>query len=191
MPQSTLLRATVTEQTRWYLEHIVQENKGIILSMDAFSPRREMKPFTSYAKCSVGTILAGQNLKSGSSGKLQALLQPIKDLGFPGDLDNVQLVQMILNFTGADALGIECDDLVLDPGFVRLMLPNDGWFKLALAVPWNCDLPLAVFAVIFFLLFPLRLLLVCLFCMSCASRCPDGSLSRHKYLLQRFCKQVL
>ncbi|MGG1880372.1 hypothetical protein [Paenibacillus cisolokensis] len=49
----------------------------------AFNPRKEMKRCTSFGKSFSGTILAAQNLKSGSAEELKKLIAPIIELGFP------------------------------------------------------------------------------------------------------------
>jgi len=79
----TLLRASVTEQIRLELEHVVKENKGIMLSMDGVQPEKGNETLYVVREVFSGTILAAQNLKSGSASELKTLLQPIKDLGFP------------------------------------------------------------------------------------------------------------
>uniref|UniRef100_UPI001D134FC1 transposase n=1 Tax=Cohnella sp. REN36 TaxID=2887347 RepID=UPI001D134FC1 len=79
----TLLRASVTEQIRLELERVVQQNRGIMLSMDGVQPEKGNETLYVVREVFSGTILAAQNLKSGSSSELQALLQPVKDLGFP------------------------------------------------------------------------------------------------------------
>lgn len=79
----TLLRASVTDHTRFELERVVEENKGIMLSMDGVQPEKGNETLYVVREVFSGTILAAQNLKSGSASELMALLQPVKDLGFP------------------------------------------------------------------------------------------------------------
>jgi len=79
----TLLRASITEQIRSELERVVKENKGIMLSMDGVQPEKGNETLYVVREVFSGTILAAQNLKSGSASELKTLLQPIKDLGFP------------------------------------------------------------------------------------------------------------
>lgn len=79
----TLLRASVTAHVRQSLEQVVQENKGIMLSMDGVQPEKGSEILYVVREVFSGTILAARNLKSGSTAELQTLLKPVKDLGFP------------------------------------------------------------------------------------------------------------
>lgn len=78
-----LLRASVTEHTRLKLEKVVQENKGIMISMDGVQPEKGNETLYVVREVFSGTILAAKNLKSGSASELMTLLQPVKDLDFP------------------------------------------------------------------------------------------------------------
>lgn len=78
-----LLRASVTDHTRIQLEKVVQENKGIMLSMDGVQPEKGNETLYVVREVFSGTILAAKNLKSGSASELMALLQPVKDMNFP------------------------------------------------------------------------------------------------------------
>ncbi|MFC0331590.1 hypothetical protein ACFOLF_12860 [Paenibacillus sepulcri] len=61
----------------------MKENKGIMLSMDGVQPEKGNETLYVVREVFSGTMLAAQNLKSGSASELQALLQPVKDLEFP------------------------------------------------------------------------------------------------------------
>ncbi|MNB97899.1 hypothetical protein D3C75_451370 [compost metagenome] len=79
----TLLRASVTDHLRENLKEVVREHGGLLLSMDGIQPEKGNETLYVVREGFSGSILAAQNLKSGSAEELKQLLRPIEALGFP------------------------------------------------------------------------------------------------------------
>jgi len=79
----TLLRASVTDHVKKLLEQVVQDHGGIMISMDGVQPEKGNETLYVIREIFSGTILAAQNLKSGSAEELKKLITPIIKLGFP------------------------------------------------------------------------------------------------------------
>jgi hypothetical protein len=79
----TLLRASVTDHVKEVLKQVVQDNGGIMISMDGIQPEKGNETLYVIREIFSGTILAAQNLKSGSAEELKKLIMPVIGLGFP------------------------------------------------------------------------------------------------------------
>ncbi|MEK4286656.1 transposase [Paenibacillus sp. FSL P4-0502] len=79
----TLLRASVTDHLRKTLVEVVREHGGLLLSMDGVQPEKGNETLYVVREAFSGSILAAQNLKSGSAEELKRLLKPVEELGFP------------------------------------------------------------------------------------------------------------
>ncbi|AIQ61761.1 transposase [Paenibacillus stellifer] len=79
----TLLRASVTDHLRENLKEVVREHGGLLLSMDGIQPEKGNETLYVVREGFSGSILAAQNLKSGSAEELKQLLRPVEALGFP------------------------------------------------------------------------------------------------------------
>ncbi|MCE3199497.1 hypothetical protein [Paenibacillus sonchi] len=79
----TLLRSSVTDHLRETLAEVVQEHGVLLLSMDGVQPEKGNETLYVVREGFSGSILAAQNLKSGSEEELKRLLEPVEQLGFP------------------------------------------------------------------------------------------------------------
>lgn len=78
-----LLRASVTEHVKQTLKLIAEEHGGIMISMDGVQPEKGNETLYVIREVFSGTILAAQNLKSGSAEELKKLILPVIEFGFP------------------------------------------------------------------------------------------------------------
>jgi hypothetical protein len=78
-----LLRASVTDHIKRTLKHVAEEHGGIMISMDGVQPEKGNETLYVIREVFSGTILAAQNLKSGSAAELKKLILPVIELGFP------------------------------------------------------------------------------------------------------------
>ncbi|MEC0173233.1 hypothetical protein [Paenibacillus graminis] len=79
----TLLRASVTDHLREALIEVVNEHGGLLLSLDGVQPEKGNETLYVVREGFSGSILAAQNLKSGSAEEQKRILEPIEQLGFP------------------------------------------------------------------------------------------------------------
>jgi hypothetical protein len=79
----TLLRASVTESTKNVLQQVVEQNGGLILSIDGIQPEKGNETLYVIREVFSGTILAAQNLKSSAAKELEAFILPVIKLDFP------------------------------------------------------------------------------------------------------------
>lgn len=61
-----------------------------------------------------------------------------------GNLDAVELLQMVLDVAGRDALGVHSDNLILNTGNIALILLHDSWLKFTVTIARNLDVDIAV-----------------------------------------------
>lgn len=78
-----LLRANIEENVKETLKEIVDQNGGLILSIDGVQPEKGNETLYVIREVLSGTILAAQNLKSSASQELMGMIQPILDWGYP------------------------------------------------------------------------------------------------------------
>lgn len=71
-----------------------------------------------------------------------------------GDVNPIQMLQMILNLAGTDSLGVQGDNLIFDPCDIHLMLLHHDRLELSQPIPRDVDLLLVVLADQGFLAFP-------------------------------------
>lgn len=79
----TLLAASLDDHVQKVLAEITEQNGGIILSMDGVQPEKGNETLYVIREVFSGTILAAQNMKSGTATELKALIEPIMELGYP------------------------------------------------------------------------------------------------------------
>lgn len=80
---SLLLRASLGDHVKQALEQVVEEHKGIVLSIDAVQPEKGNESLYVIREVLSGTIVAAKNVKSSSSTELKEFIQPVLDFGFP------------------------------------------------------------------------------------------------------------
>jgi len=80
---SLLLRASLNEHVQQALQQVVEEHKGIVLSIDGIQPEKGNETLYVIREVISGTIVAAKNVKSSSTEELKELIQPILELGFP------------------------------------------------------------------------------------------------------------
>ncbi|CAI9386359.1 TPA: transposase [Acinetobacter baumannii] len=78
-----LLRSAITENMKETLEEVVEQNNGLILSIDGVQPEKGNETLYVIREVLSGTILAAHNLKSSASQELIGIIQPILDWGYP------------------------------------------------------------------------------------------------------------
>lgn len=79
----TLLSVSLEEHVKKVLAEITEQNGGIILSMDGVQPEKGNETLYVIREVFSGTILAAQNMKSGTATELKTLIEPIIELGYP------------------------------------------------------------------------------------------------------------
>jgi len=78
-----LLRSNVQENLKETLEDTVEQNGGLILSIDGVQPEKGNETLYVLRETLSGTVLAAQNLKSSASQELINFIQPVIDWGYP------------------------------------------------------------------------------------------------------------
>jgi hypothetical protein len=78
-----LLAASLDDHVRKVLAETTEQNGGIILSMDGVQPEKGNETLYVLREVFSGTVLAAQNMKSGTAPELQTIIKPIIELGFP------------------------------------------------------------------------------------------------------------
>ena len=58
----------------------------------------------------------------------------------------VEILQLVMDVSGAHSPGIEGYDFILDTGNIPFILWDKSWLKLTIAVPWNIQLELPILA---------------------------------------------
>lgn len=79
----TLLAASLDEHVRQTLAEVTAEHGGILLSMDGVQPEKGNEMLYVLREVFSGTILAAQNMKSGTAAELRTLMEPIIEMGYP------------------------------------------------------------------------------------------------------------
>jgi hypothetical protein len=79
----TLLAASLDDHVRKVLAETTEQNGGIILSMDGVQPEKGNETLYVVREVFSGTVLAAQNMKSGTATELKTLIEPIIELGYP------------------------------------------------------------------------------------------------------------
>jgi hypothetical protein len=79
----TLLSASLDDHVNKVLAETTEQNGGIILSMDGVQPEKGNETLYVLREVFSGTVLAAQNMKSGTADELKTLIEPILKLGYP------------------------------------------------------------------------------------------------------------
>lgn len=79
----TLLAASLSGHVRSVLAETTALNGGIVLSMDGVQPEKGNETLYVVREVFSGTVLAAQNMKSGTAAELQELIEPIIALVYP------------------------------------------------------------------------------------------------------------
>ena len=79
----TLLAASLDDHVKKVLAETTEQNGGIILSMDGVQPEKGNETLYVIREVFSGTVLAAQNMKSGTATELKTLIEPIMELGYP------------------------------------------------------------------------------------------------------------
>lgn len=79
----TLLAASLDDHVRSVLAETTALNGGVVLSMDGVQPEKGNETLYVVREVFSGTILAAQNMKSGTAAELQELIKPILALDYP------------------------------------------------------------------------------------------------------------
>lgn len=79
----TLLAASLDDHVRSVLAETTALNGGVVLSMDGVQPEKGNETLYVVREVFSGTVLAAQNMKSGTAAELQELIRPILALGYP------------------------------------------------------------------------------------------------------------
>jgi hypothetical protein len=80
---SLLLRASLDDHVKQALRQVVEDHKGIVLSIDGVQPEKGNETLYVIREVLSGTIVAAKNVKSSSTAELKEFIQPVLDLGFP------------------------------------------------------------------------------------------------------------
>lgn len=78
-----LLRSAIQDNMKDTLNEVVEQNGGLVLSIDGVQPEKGNETLYVIREVLSGTILAAHNLKSSASQELIGIIQPILDWGYP------------------------------------------------------------------------------------------------------------
>ncbi|SFF31346.1 hypothetical protein SAMN04487969_12513 [Paenibacillus algorifonticola] len=78
-----LLSASLDDHVNKVLAETTEQNGGVILSMDGVQPEKGNETLYVLREVFSGTVLAAQNMKSGTAEELKTLIEPFLMLGYP------------------------------------------------------------------------------------------------------------
>ncbi|MEW9672507.1 hypothetical protein [Ammoniphilus sp. 3BR4] len=78
-----LLRASLDDHVKQVLRQVVEDHKGIVLSIDGVQPEKGNETLYVIREVLSGTVVAAKNVKSSSTAELKEFIRPVLDLGFP------------------------------------------------------------------------------------------------------------